>query len=73
MAKLKVKQYYVGWASDEAHWAPGDVVEVDDKKMVSCHIKGEDTRASVKRYLLEVFPARFEEEKPAPSKAKETK
>ena len=72
MAKLKVHEHYCGWASGEIHWHKGDIVEVDDKAMVDCHIKGEDTRASIKRYLLETFPERFEEMKPAP-KPKETK
>ena len=70
MTKLKVREHYCGWASDEAHWNPGDVVEVDDKKLVPCHLKGEDTRASIKRYLVENYPDRFEEVKPGSAKEK---
>jgi len=69
--KLRVLQFYQGWASGEAGWNEGDVVNVSDtvRDLPSPDAPDRPQRGSVAEYLLKTFPDRFVEDKPKRSKA----
>jgi hypothetical protein len=59
--KLKVLQFYQGWASGENAWEPGDVVDVSDAVIDLPAPDAPDNkwRGSRGEYLLALFPDRF--------------
>ena len=69
--KLRVMQFYQGWASSEAAWQEGDVVNVSEavRDLPAPDAPDNPWRGSVAEYLLAVYSDRFVEDKPKRSKA----
>ena len=65
--QLKVLDGYRGWASAEAWWPAGSVVEVDDSELVAYG----DEMLTLAGYLLKYQGTRFEEVKPKRKRAEE--